>query len=138
MTDHYEDIVHLQHPTSSKHPRMAALDRAAQFSPFAALSGYEGAIRETARWTDEKAELDEDQVATLDRKLRLLAEHLPECPEVSITYFQADAKKRGGAYKVAAGAVKKIDAAEGTIIMMNAARIPITDICEITGSLFSR
>ena len=114
MTARYDDIMHLPHPNSSKHPRMAALGRAAQFAPFAALNGYEGTIRETARLTDAKAELDEDKIAALDMKLRFLADHLSECPEVSITYFKADDKKEGGSYKEVTGIVKKIDAYEKT------------------------
>lgn len=137
MTARYDDIMHLPHPNSSKHPRMAALGRAAQFSPFAALTGYEGAIRETARLTDAKAELDEDKVAVLDMKLRLLADHLSEFPEVSITYFQADGKKAGGAYKKVTGTVKKIDAFEKAVIMTDTTVIQITDIFEIAGSLFA-
>ena len=137
MTNRYDDIIHLQHPTSSKHPRMAALGRAAQFSPFAALTGYEGAIRETARLTDAKAELDENKLAVLDLKLRILADRLTDSPEVSITYFKPDEKKDGGAYKDAVGTVKKIDAYEQAIIMADATVIPIEDIFEITGDLFA-
>ncbi len=134
MTARYDDIMNMPHPNSSKHPRMAVLGRAAQFSPFAALTGYEGTIRETARLTDAKAELDEDKIAALDMKLRFLADHLSECPEVAITYFQADGKKEGGSYKEITGAVKKINAHEQTMIMADATEIPIQDIFEITGS----
>lgn len=137
MTSRYDDIIHLQHPTSSKHPRMAALGRAAQFSPFAALTGYEGSIRETARLTDAKAELDKDKIAALDMKLRFLADHLSECPEVSITYFKPDSRKQGGAYQVITGMVKKIDAFEKTVLMAEGTLIPIADIFEISGSLCS-
>ena len=134
MTARYDDIMNMPHPNSSKHPRMAALGRAAQFAPFAALTGYEGTIRETARLTDPKAELDEDKIAALDMKLRFLADHLSECPEVVITYFQADGKKEGGSYKQVTGTVKKIDAYEQVVIMADATEIPIQDIFEITGS----
>ena len=137
MTNRYDDIIHFQHPTSSKHPRMAALGRAAQFSPFAALTGYEGTIRETARLTDSKADLDENKVVVLDMKLRFLADHLSECPEVSITYFQADGKKEGGTYKKVTGTVKKIDAFKKAVIMTDTTAIQITDIFEITGNLFA-
>lgn len=116
---------------------MAALGRAAQFSPFAALTGYEGSIRETARLTDAKAELDEDKIAALDMKLRFLADHLSECPKVSITYFKPDSRKQGGAYQVITGMVKKIDAYEKTVLMAEGALIPIADIFEISGSLCS-
>ena len=137
MTARYDDIMHLPHPNSSKHPRMAALGRAAQFAPFAALNGYEGTIRETARLTDAKAELDEDKIAALDMKLRFLADHLSECPEVSITYFKPDSRKQGGAYQVITGTVKKIDAFKKTVLMAEGTLIPIADIFEISGSLFS-
>ena len=137
MTARYDDIMHLPHPNSSKHPRMAALGRAAQFAPFAALTGYEGTIRETARLTETKAELDEDKIAALDMKLRFLADHLTECPEVSITYFKPDSRKQGGAYQVITGTVKKIDAFKKTVLMAEGTLIPIADIFEISGSLFS-
>lgn len=137
MTKRYDDIICFQHPTSSKHPRMAALGRAAQFAPFAALTGFEGTIRETARLTDAKAELDEDKIAALDMKLRFLADHLSECPEVSITYFQADGKKKGGNYKVITGVIKKIDTLEKAVIMSDTTMIPIINIFEIVGSLFT-
>ena len=137
MTARYDDIMHLPHPNSSKHPRMAALGRAAQFAPFAALNGYEGTIRETARLTDAKAELDEDKIAALDMKLRFLADHLTECPEVSITYFKPDSRKQGGAYQVITGTVKKIDAFKKTVLMAEGTLIPIADIFEISGSLCS-
>ena len=137
MTAGYDDIMHLPHPDSSKHPRMAALGRAAQFAPFAALTGYEGTIRETARLTETKAELDEDKIAALDMKLRFLADHLTECPEVSITYFKPDSRKQGGSYQVITGTVKKIDAFKKTVLMAEGTLIPIADIFEISGSLFS-
>ena len=137
MTAGYDDIMHLPHPDSSKHPRMAALGRAAQVAPFAALTGYEGTIRETARLTETKAELDEDKIAALDMKLRFLADHLTECPEVSITYFKPDSRKQGGAYQVITGTVKKIDAFKKTVLMAEGTLIPIADIFEISGSLFS-
>ena len=137
MTARYDDIMNLPHPDSSKHPRMAALGRAAQFAPFAALTGYEGTIRETARLTDAKAELDEDKIAALDMKLHFLTDHLAECPEVSVTYFKPDSRKQGGAYQTMTGTVKKMDAFEKTILMAEGTLIPIADIFEISGSLCS-
>ena len=137
MTNRYDDIIQLQHPTSASHPRMAAHDRAAQFAPFAALTGYAGAIRETARLTDEKVDLDANMLATLDRKLRLLADRITDRPEVSITYFQPDARKAGGAYVTITGAVRRIDTVEQVIIMADRTVIPITDILEIAGEVFA-
>ena len=132
----YDDIIHLPHPTSLKHPRMSRLDRAAQFSPFRALSGYEDAIHETARLTNRKIELDEHEKAALDERLRLLADAVGEGPEAAITYFLPDKKKSGGEYITAAGRVKKIDANEQAIIMMDKTRIPIDDILDVEGEMF--
>lgn len=130
MKGPYDDIIHLPHPTSIKHPRMSSLERAAQFSPFAALRGYGAAVRETARLTDPKAELTDEEKAALDRKLRLAA----ECRrEVEITYFLPDGKKAGGAYVTAAGVIKKVDALQHTVVMADKTSIPMEDILEIQG-----
>ena len=104
----YEDIIHLPHHVSETHPRMSRLNRAAQFSPFAALTGYGAAIQEAGRLTDRKIQLDEDSQAVLDRKLAILREQLSKHPEVAVTYFQPDGKKDGGAYASFSGQVKKI------------------------------
>ena len=111
-TEKYGDIIHLPHPVSEKHPRMPMQDRAAQFSPFAALTGYEEAIYETGRLTEERAELDEEEKAILDRKQRLLLEKLDELPTLTVTYFVPDEKKSGGAYIRKAGNLKKINPSE--------------------------
>lgn len=132
----YDDIINLPHPTSPKHPRMSAIDRAAQFSPFAALTGYEAAIQETARLTDRRIELDESAKTVLDEKLRLLADAIETRPEASITYFLPDAKKAGGEYVTATGRMKKIDNYERVIVMMNGKKIPLEDILDIVGDLF--
>ena len=95
-TEKYGDIIHLPHPVSEKHPRMPMQDRAAQFSPFAALTGYEEAIYETGRLTEEKTELGEEEKAILDRKQQLLLEKLDERPTLTVTYFVPDEKKSGG------------------------------------------
>lgn len=131
----YDDIIDLPHPTSTKHPRMPLADRAAQFSPFAALTGHEAAIRETARLTDRRVELDEDEKAALDRKLRLLTEHLAERPAVRITYFQADQRKDGGSYETSSSSIKKLDDVERVVVMTDGRRIPIDDIYEIESGL---
>lgn len=132
----YDDIIDLPHPTSQKHPRMPASDRAAQFSPFAALTGHEAAIRETARLTDRRVELDEDEKAALDRKLRLLTDHLAEHPQVCITYFQADQRKAGGSYETVDGSIKKFDDIARVVVMTDGRRIPIDDIFELKSQLF--
>ena len=138
MKNPYEDILHLPRPVSSTRPRMSLADRAAQFSPFAALTGHGAAIRETARLTGRRRELSEDAEADLGDKLTMLAEIVSDHPVVSGTYFQADEKKDGGSYVAAADAVKKIDEYERVIILMDGTRIPIGDISEIESELFEK
>ena len=138
MKNPFEDILYLPHPVSSTHPRMSLADRAAQFSPFAALTGHGAAIRETARLTDRRRELSEDEQTALGDKLTMLAEIASDHPVVSVTYFRADEKKDGGSYVAAAGAVKKIDEYERVIILMDGTRIPIGDISEIESELFEK
>ena len=136
MTKEYDDIIHLPHHVSAKRPRMTAIDRAAQFSPFAALTGYDSAIRETARLTDERVELDEHMKDALSDKLQIIADRLEEQPEIKITYFQQDVKKNGGVYVTAAGTVKKIDKYERVIAMTDGTAIPIDEIISIDGQVF--
>ena len=124
----YDDIIGLPHPTSAAHPRMPMADRAAQFSPFAALVGHGAAIRETARLTDQKIELTEDEKTVLDEKLCLL---LDTGGEAVFTYFLPDGKKDGGAYVTAAGSVKKLDLRSRRVILTGGAVIPVEDISEI-------
>lgn len=124
----YDDIIHLPHPTSARHPRMPMIDRAAQFSPFAALVGHGAAIEETARLTDRKIELTEDEKTLLDEKLRLLLE---TGGEGVFTYYLPDERKDGGAYVTAEGAVKKVDPLAGRVILADGSSIPIEDILEI-------
>ena len=133
----YDDIINLPHHTSPKRPRMSMIDRAAQFSPFAALTGYDAAVKETARLTDRRIELDEYSKAALDERLQLIQEHLKEYPEVTITYFQPDERKDGGAYLSVTGSVKKIDTYEKCIVMMDKQKILIDEIFAIDGDIFS-
>ena len=109
MKGPYDDIIHLPHPVSKTHPRMSMIERAAQFSPFAALTGYGAAIKETARLTDRKLELDEETQALLDLRQHFLLEHLAQRPEVTITYFEPDTRKEGGSYQTITARVKKLD-----------------------------
>ena len=132
----YDDIIFLEHPNSKKHPRMARADRAAQFAPFAALTGYDAAIKETGRLTDDKIELDEEALTALDMKYQLLMDALDEEPEVEITYFKPDERKAGGAYVTATGAVIKVDDFERLITMQDGTKIPMDDILSIDGELF--
>lgn len=132
----YDDIIYLKHPDFGTHPRMPILDRAAQFAPFAALTGYEDAITETARLTDRRIELDEDKKDILDEKLRFLHEHHKDNYQVSIEYFKQDDKKTGGAYDTFTGNVKKIDSLHRLVITKEGLRIPIDDIIDIQGDFF--
>ena len=113
----YEDIIHLPRPVSKKHSPMSNFDRAAQFSPFAALTGYDAVIAETGRLTDQCIELDEGGKALLDEKLQVLREHLEEQPEVKLTVFCPDSRKTGGAYEEITGRVKKIDPVTRCIVL---------------------
>ena len=130
MTGPYDDILDLPHPTSKKHPRMSIAARAAQFAPFAALTGYGDAIKETARLTDQQLELDENEKALLNEKLLLLYQHLKEHPLVTITFFVPDTKKAGGSYQTITGSVKKLQGYERRLIMTDGTIIPIDSIIE--------
>lgn len=133
----YDEILSLPHHVSKTRPQMPMADRAAQFAPFAALTGYDAAIKETGRLTDERIELDVEALSALDMKYQLLMEALDEAPEVTITYFQPDERKAGGKYVSAVGAVKKIDDFERRITMRDGTRIPTDDVLSIDGELFS-
>lgn len=132
----YEDIINLPHHVSKTRPQMSMLDRAAQFSPFAALTGYDAAIKETGRLTDEKTELDEDTKAALDMKQAYLIEMIDEQPEITIIYFLPDARKSGGAYVTVTGNLKRFDEYERLLILTNGKKIPMDDIINIESDLF--
>lgn len=132
----YEDIINLPHHVSTKRPQMSMLDRAAQFSPFAALMGYDAAIKETGRLTDEKIEMDEASLNMLNMKFQLLVEALGDEHEVSFTYFKPDETKAGGAYVTATGIVKKVDDYERLITMVDGAKIPMDDVYSIESEIF--
>ena len=127
----YDDIIGLPHHVSSTRPHMPMLDRAAQFQPFRALTGYEDAVQETARYTDEKVELTENEKALLDMELQRLSADIANRPQVTLTYFRSDKRKAGGAYVTTTGRLKKIDDLEGTLILASGERIVIEDIIEI-------
>lgn len=137
MNRKYNEIMGLPHHVSKTRPQMPMSDRAAQFAPFAALTGYDAAIKETGRLTDERIELDVEALSALDMKYQLLMEALDDAPEVTITYFQPDERKAGGKYVSAVGAVKKIDDFERRITMQDGAKIPMDDVLSIEGELFS-
>lgn len=135
--DHrYDDIINLPHHQSSARAHMPSADRAAQFSPFAALTGYDAAVKETARLTDEKVELDEYEKQALNERLSMVQDTLDEQPEVSIAYFLPDKKKTGGAYVTMTGCVKRIDEYERLVVMRDGTKIPIDDIADISGEIF--
>ena len=134
MSGPYDDIINLPHPTSVKHPRMSIQNRAAIFSPFAALSGHAGAIAETARLTERRMELDEDTKAELDRRQAILLEHIREHPELTVTWFQPDELKEGGAYLTTTGRLKKIDPIERTLVLLGGIRIQLEDVINLESS----
>lgn len=127
----YDDIINLPHHVSDKHPRMPLIDRAAQFSSFAALTGHDDAIEETARLTDKKIELDENTKEILDMRLMMIREHIAEKPKITFTYFEPDDKKSGGAYVDVTGIVKKINDFEHKIILYDGIEILIDNIIDI-------
>ena len=135
--EEYREIIDLPHHVSKTRPQMPMSDRAAQFAPFAALTGYDSAIKETGRLTDERVELDEEALTALDMKYQLLMDALDEAPKVTITYFQPDERKAGGKYVSASGAVIKVDDFECLITMQDGTRIPMDDVLSIDGELFS-
>ena len=133
----YSDIINMPHHVSKNRPQMSMHDRAAQFAPFAALTGYDDAVKETARLTDRKTELLDEQVAILNEKILLLIEKIKDNPEISIIHFVPDQKKEGGTYKTIHGIVKKIDEFNKLIIMNDGKRINMESILDIEGNLFS-
>ena len=136
MKDPYDDILNLPRPIS-KRPRMAPSERAAQFAPFAALTGHGAAIRETARLTDPKVELAQDRLAELDERLQSIQGHQAEHPEVTFTYFRRDGRKEGGSYQATTGRVKRLDGYERKVILLDGREIPIDVILGIEGDMFS-
>lgn len=137
MRGPYDDIINLPHHVSDKRPQMSMQDRAAQFSPFAALTGYDSAIHETARLTDSKLELTEETMALLNMKLQAVKDSITEQPEILFTYFKPDEKKSGGAYVTVSGTVKKMDDYERLVVLQSGITIPIDDLLDIEGEIFS-
>lgn len=127
----YEDIINLPHHISKRYPQMPVEDRAAQFAPFAALTGYDAAIKETARLTDARLELAEDAIAEIDAKLRYIKDKLPNTDEITIVYFKADMIKSGGEYVTITGTVKNIDLYNHRVLMHDGTMINMKDIYSI-------
>lgn len=127
----YDDIINLPHHVSGSHPQMDIMDRAAQFSPFAALTGYESAAKETQRLTQPKVELDESEKQLLNEKFHQLEAELSKAPVITVTYFVPDKRKEGGAYLTISGKVKKIDYFKKTLQMEQGEQLPFDDISDI-------
>lgn len=134
----YEDILHLPRPTVHVRPPMSRQDRSAQFAPFAALTGHSAAIRETARTTQPRRQLSEDEKTLLDRKQQLLLEQVHRYPPVTVTYFQPDGQKSGGSYQVFTGHVRKLDLSRRLLRTVEGTDIPVDDIVELDSPLFSQ
>ena len=129
----YDDIIDLPHFVSKKYPQMSMRDRAAQFSPFAALTGYDAAIKETTRLTDRRVDLDDDVLQKLDEKMCVIRKRLDngESVKIRITYFEEDLRKEGGRYLDLSGEIKRIDVYRNVVVFRNGDRIPIDDIMNI-------
>ena len=138
MSGKYDDIIHLPHHVSQTHPQMPMCDRAAQLSPFAALTGYGAVIRETGRLTETRPELDEDAKGELDHRLARLSALLESRPLVTVTYFQPDAKKEGGACLVVTGVVRKIDEYHHLLVMEGGLQVPIRDLLSLESEWLDR
>lgn len=131
ISNKYDDIIDMPHHVSKTRPHMSIEDRAAQFSPFAAMVGHDDAIEETARLTDARIELDEDRKTRINEKLQLVAENLGTGMEVTITHFVPDLKKAGGEYVTKTGVIKKIDVDARSLVMIDGEKIEIEEIVEI-------
>lgn len=132
MSGKYDSIIELPHHVSQKRPQMSMHDRAAQFSPFAALTGYDEAVHETARLTDSKIELSEEELQALNMKYNALIEQLDKQPEVKFLYFVPDEKKTGGSYVTVTGIVRKVDKFERVIILQSGETIQMDNVIDIS------
>ena len=131
----YADIIHLSRP-KSKHPSMSLNNRSCQFAPFSALTGYEEKIKETARIISSKIDLEEDAKIKLNDKLDWLKENITKNPEVTITYFVADKKKRGGSYQKVTGIIRRIDEVGKCLVFRDKTKVCIDDIIKVEGNIF--
>ena len=135
MDKKYEEIINMPHHVSFNHPHMSNYDRAAQFAPFAALTGYDALIKEMARQTNKKIKISSDKAEEISNKLSYLKEHLNEEIAIIITYFKKDKKKEGGEYISINGFIQKIDDYRKTI-KINEQTIKFSDIYDIDGEIF--
>ncbi|MBR4497884.1 MAG: hypothetical protein IKI25_02830 [Bacteroidales bacterium] len=137
MSGKYDDIINLPHHVSETHPQMSMRNRAAQFSPFAALSGHSDAIHETARYTDDFQGVDESNVEALNQKIAMILDKINEHPQITVTYFKPDEKKEGGSYTLKTGNIKRVDDYEHVLQFTDNEEIPIQSIFNIDGEMFS-
>lgn len=137
MKDNYEDIIYLPHYEPKNYPRMSSNNRASQFAPFSALTGYEEQVKETARLTNKRMEIDEGLKNVLNNKLQVIQMNIKSNPEITIVYFVPDKKKSGGTYISITGNVKKIDTIKELIIMRDNTKIPMNDILSIAGDILN-
>lgn len=128
----YDDIINIPRWNPKSHPRMSEYDRAAQFAPFAALTGYDAMVSETARLTDPKGDLDEEQMLALNETLSVIMEHINEDPKVCVTWFRKDVRKQGGEYVETEGTIRDVEPANRLIILKEGFRIPLDDIASIS------
>lgn len=135
MKTPYDDIIDLPHHVSKRHPQMSLYNRAAQFAPFAALTGHDAAVEETARLTDEQRDLSQSERDELNRKMNWLLQR-DDNPVIEITYFLPDKKKRGGRYCTATGTIKKVDDVEGKIVLTDGTTIPLDAVSDMKGEVF--
>lgn len=136
MANDYRDIINNLHHTSKTRKRMSGLNRAAQFAPFAALTGYDASIYEAARLTENRIELDDNEIEILNMKLNFLKEHIKEQPKIKVTYFVPDTKKDGGAYVEYSGTIRVMDETQKIIIMSDRTKIAIEMILNLQGEIF--
>lgn len=136
MSDKYSDMIHLPHMQSVTRKHMSIHDRAAQFAPFAALVGYDGAISETGRLTEHRRQISETSAELLNMRIQYLESHLDEQPEITVTYFLPDERKTGGVYLAYTGALKGVEVFEGLLVFEDGKEIPIDDIMEIESDAF--
>ena len=137
MSGKYDDIINLPHHVSDTHPQMSMRNRAAQFSPFAALSGHSDAIHQTARYTDDFQGVDESNVEALNQKIAMILDKINEHPQITVTYFKPDEKKEGGSYTLKTGNIKRVDDYEHVLQFTDNEEIPIQSIFNIDGEMFS-
>ena len=135
--DKYQDIINLPHHVSKKHPQMSRYERAAQFAPFAALSGYEDIIKEEGRLTDNRIEINEEAKFILDRKMQILMNSIDKKPFISVTYFVPDERKSGGEYVSINEYIKKIDVLQQIVVTENGIVVPVIEIVDMQGEIFN-